>query len=124
MEQLERRYDFDNLQDYKDYLYTVIDGISSNTIFNGFTFDTKPFSLSISAQINWSNLLQLPDSIYPITISCKDETTYSLTLANKVNFYLTCVSTKNDALQAGTVKKQQVFNATTIADLVTIQNSL
>ena len=124
MEQLDRKYDFDNINDYKDFLYIVIDNMSAKNIFNGFVFDNKPFSLSISAQINWSNLLQLPDAIYPITISCKDETVYSLTSANKMNFYLTCVGAKNGALQAGTVKKQQVFNATTITDLITIQNSL
>lgn len=113
-----------DIEQYKLDLYDIIDENTAAVIFQGFTFAGKPFSLSISAQINWTNLLQLPDAIYPLTISCKDETVYSLTLANKMNFYLTCVFAKNGALQAGTTLKQSVRTATTITELDVINATL
>ena len=116
--------DLTNIAEFKEYLFEKIDKISVHNIYNGFTFDNKPFSLSISAQINWSNLLLLPEGIFPITISCTDETTYLLTYANRINFYLTAVSAKNGALQAGTTLKQTVLAATTIEELEEILISL
>ena len=116
--------DLTNVDQFKLYLYEIIDLRTTDTIFEGFTFDGKIFSLSISAQINWSNLLLLPDSIYPLTIAAKDESIYVLELANRMNFYLGAVAAKNGALQAGVVLKQQVLGSTTIAELQIIKDSL
>jgi len=80
--------------------------------------------MSITAQINWSNLLLLPEQAYPITISCKDEETYVLTYVNRINFYMTCVSAKNTPLQEGTIIKTQIKNCTTIEELEAIKSTL
>jgi len=125
MERLSRSYDLTNIQDYKDYLYSEIDKKTEETIFSGFTFDGGLFSMSLSAQINWSNLFFIPDAMWPITVSHKDDTgTYQLTLANRANFYGSALLHKNNALQNGTTLKNTVKDAITIGELITIHQSL
>lgn len=100
------------LQELKNIRYVEIDMTTGMLIDQGFTFDGSTFSLSISAQVNWSNLPSLPDSIFPLNISTKDENTYILTLANKMNFYYTAVNGKNGPLQSGNLLKAQIYACT------------
>jgi hypothetical protein len=89
--------------------YVEIDTKTGQLIAEGFTWDSKVFSLSINAQINWSNLPNLPDSIFPLSISTiNDEEVYTLSLANKMNFYYTAVNGKNGPLQSGNTLKAQI----------------
>lgn len=109
--------DKQNINEYKKSIFDKIDLISQNKIFDGFYFDGKVFSLSISAQINWSNLLFLPMQMFPITLSTKDDDIYLLTYSNVNSFYGAAVIGKNSPLQQGNTLKQQVKNLTTIEEL-------
>lgn len=104
----------------KANLIRLIDDKSSSKIFEGFTFDKNIFSLSISAQINWSNLLNIPEQMFPINISTKDDGIYVLQFFNVKNFYYSALTAKNTALQYGNEAKILIKNATTIAELETI----
>ena len=80
--------------------------------------------MSISAQINLSNIFNIPDGLFPLPYSTKDEKLYSLALENRQNFYLTALNFKNTAIQEGTTLKQQVINSTTIEEIQNIINSI
>jgi hypothetical protein len=116
--------DENNINEYKKHIVDLIDTKSEEKIFEGFLFDGKRFSLSLSAQINWSNLLFLPESFFPVNLSTKDDDVYSLTYANVQLFYQAALNGKNSPLQEGNVLKQQVKAATTKEELDLIKNSL
>lgn len=105
--------DKNDIYEYKNYVIEKIDNISEIVISGGFSFDNKQFSLSHSAQINWSNLLWLPESMFPIQLSTKDDDVYSLSYSNVQSFYMAAVAGKNAPLQQGNVLKQQLKNLTT-----------
>lgn len=96
------------LEELKDIRYTEIDLRTTELISNGFPFDGHIFSMSTSAQINWSNFPNLPDALFPLPIMDKTENLYQLSLANKTNFYLAALSYKNTQLQSGSLLKAQV----------------
>jgi hypothetical protein len=116
--------DENNINEYKKHIVDLIDAKSEEKIFEGFSFDGKRFSLSLSAQINWSNLLFLPESFFPVNLSTKDDDVYSLIYANVQSFYQAALNGKNAPLQEGNVLKQQVKAATTKEELDLIKNSL
>lgn len=118
------QYDFSNIDSFKSYLYGLIDKRTETQIFQGFTFDSKLFSMSLSAQINWSNLFFIPDALFPLSIMTKDEENYTLALSNRASFYGAALTHKNTALQTGNTLKQQVKDSTTISELETILNTL
>jgi hypothetical protein len=124
METLSKNYDLSNVNDLKEILCQQVDTRTEETIFSGFTFDNKQFSLSISAQINWSNLFNIPQMMFPLTVSCKDETTYSLSYGNVQNFYFSALMAKNNALQNGTQKKQAILVCSTIEELQIIGETI
>ena len=70
-----------------------------------------------TAQINLSNIFNIPDGLFPLPYSTKNNGVYSLSLANRQNFYLASLSHKNTSIQSGTVLKQQITAATTIEDV-------
>ena len=113
-----------SLEPYKKEIINLIDTKSEEKIFGGFVFDNNRFSLSLSAQINWSNLLFLPESFFPVNLSTKDDDVYSLTYANVQLFYQAALNGKNAPLQEGNVLKQQVKLAITKEELDLIKNSL
>lgn len=113
-----------SLELYKKNLIELIDNKSVEKINQGFQFGGKTFSLSLSAQINWSNLLFLPESFFPVNLSTKDDDIYVLTFANVQLFYQAALNGKNTPLQEGNVLKQQVKAATTKEELDLIKNSL
>jgi hypothetical protein len=124
MEQLSKQYDLTTVDGFKDYLYDKIDKNTNDTILNGFTFDGKTFSMSVVAQINWSNLLNVPEGMFPVNVSTTSNELYILTYANVQAFYGAALMYKSVALQSGTVLKNTVHNCTTIEELETILNSL
>ena len=113
-----------NLNDFKIYVCGLIDESTTSNIFKGFTFDGHTFSMSISAQINLSNIFNIPDGLFPLPYSTKDDKLYSLTLANRQNFYLTALGFKNTTIQAGTSLKQQVLDCPTLEQVQNILNTL
>lgn len=54
---------------------------------NGFVFDGKVFSMSVSDQVNYTNLLLLPKEVFPQNFPCKDYSTYQVTFENKLSLY-------------------------------------
>jgi len=121
---MEEIKDLSNLDNFKAYVCALIDERTMNNIFKGFTFEGYTFSMSISAQINLSNIFNIPDGLFPLPYSTKDDQLYSLTLANRQNFYLTALGFKNTTIQAGTALKQQVLGCTTLEQVQDILNTL
>lgn len=105
------------LQELKDIRYVEIDIRTRELISGGFTFDEHIFSMSINAQINWSNLLNIPDGMFPLPVMSINEEVYMLALANRQNFYLSALNWKNTALQSGSVLKDQVAAMTTLGQV-------
>ena len=107
------------LEDAKISRCLDIDLKTGDLISEGFVFDSKTFSLSINAQINWSNIMNVPDNAFPLTIMTKDDQSYALSLANKQNFYLSALNGRLTQLGSGTSLKVQINALTTIADVET-----
>jgi hypothetical protein len=122
---MEKLYDLSQVNDYKEYLLKKIDESTESKIFEGFLFEGNLFSMSLSAQINWSNLFFIPDNMFPITLSLKDDTgTYQLSLANRAAFYGAALYHKNFALQTCTYFKGLTTSATTLEELQDIEETL
>jgi hypothetical protein len=96
------------LDELKNIRYTEIDIRTQQLILAGFPWDGLTFSMSTSAQINWSNFPNLPDALFPLPIMDITETLYMLALADKTNFYLSALNYKNTQLQSGSVLKAQI----------------
>lgn len=108
----------------KAYLISKVDEETEAGIFSGFSWDGLTFSMSINAQINWSNLLNIPDAMFPMELNSKnDVATYSLSLAGRQNFYLTALGHKNYHLQIGNQKKNEINACETLAELQTLKTS-
>jgi hypothetical protein len=117
-------YAFNSVEDYKKYLIDIIDEKTSESIALGFNFEGNIFSMSTNAQINWSNLLNIPEQLFPLQVSTKDNEVYMLALANRLNFYLTALGTKKARLDAGNALKQQVKLLTTLQECEDFEQSL
>lgn len=111
----------DNL---KETIFSEIDIKTTEKIFTGFTFDGQVFSMSLSAQINLSNLFNIPEAAFPLPYSTKDNSVYSLSFANREAFYLAALVYKNTTIQEGNALKQQVKEAQTVEELQTILANL
>jgi hypothetical protein len=96
------------LDELKDIRYAEIDMNTQYLISQGFPFDGHAFSMSITAQINWSNFPNLPDALFPLTIVDILEAPYVCSLANKMNFYYSALNAKNTWLQTGGILKAQI----------------
>jgi hypothetical protein len=46
---------------------------TETNILDGFTFDNLKFSMSLTAQINWSNFPNLPSQLFPLPIMTKND---------------------------------------------------
>ena len=112
------------LELFKESINELIDQRTVSNIFKGFNFDNNIFSMSLSAQINLSNLFNIPEEAFPLPYSTLDNDVYILQFADRQNFYLSALTFKNTTIQEGNSLKQQVKNATTIEELNTIKTSL
>lgn len=54
---------------------------------NGFEFDGRNFPMTVSDQVNYTNLLLLPKEAFPQNFPCKDYSTYQVTFENKLLLY-------------------------------------
>lgn len=97
------------LDELKDIRYKEIDENTQYLISKGFQFGGHTFSMSLTAQINWSNFPNLPDALFPLTIIDISEQPYVCALADKMNFYYSALNGKNQYLQSGGVLKAQIF---------------
>jgi len=105
------------LEELKTARYNEIDLQTSELINAGFAFDGHTFSMSLTAQINWSNFPNLPDELFPLSVVDIAEEIYVLSLANKYNFYFSALNYKNQFLQSGGVLKGQIKACTTIEEV-------
>ncbi len=105
------------LDNYKKHLIDLQDKKTEDLILSGFTFDDNLFSLSINAQINWSDLLNIPQVMFPLNLSTKDDNIYILNFNNVQNFYFTALGRKSECLQLGNDIKKRINECLTIAEL-------
>ncbi len=108
------------INELKELRYSEIDDRSQELIFEGFNFQGLKFSMSLSAQINWSNLFNIPDSHFPLSLMDKNENIYSLQLSERVDFYASAMNHKNSILQSGSVLKAQIKNSITVSQINSI----
>lgn len=101
----EKYLDLTNTDDLKEYLITKIDLKTQEVIAEGFTFDNIVFSLSQNAQLNITNIPNIPEQGFPFVYLGKNDEYYELTYSNRFNFYFTALNTiktiriSNDALK-------------------------
>ena len=107
-----------DIEKLKEFRKDEIDNNTQNLIFNGFSYANKTWSLSLTAQINWSNLPSIPQSFFPLSLLSINGEVYQLPYAERMNFYLTAVGIKNSHLQSGSLLKVQIDTLTTIEDLI------
>jgi hypothetical protein len=111
----------ETLEDYKKYLIDLQDKKTERLIYSGFTFDGNLFSLSINAQINWSNLLNIPQAMFPLNLSTKDDNIYVLNFNNVQSFYFTALGKKSEYLQLGNIVKKRINQCLTFEELDVIK---
>ena len=102
----------------KVFVKKKIDARTEELILNGFSFGGQVFSLSFTAQINWSNIPNLPESFFPLPMLDKNGNNYSLSYANRMNFYLTAVGAKNAPIQSGNALYNQVNELESIEEIL------
>jgi len=101
--------DLDELKDRKNL---QIDRKTDVDIENGFTYDSKQFSLSPIAQINWNNYKNNQSEYsWPLLISTISNEPYSLTSTNVAAFWEAQRKAIDDNRRAGLAFKKNVFNA-------------
>ena len=102
----------DTLAAYKQAKYNAIDYKTGVLLSVGFTYDSKQFSLSANAQLNWSeihsNIAEFPD---PVDVTLINNDTYSLTHANVNTFWTTAKDILKGHLDSGRALKKSVFDA-------------
>lgn len=108
----------DTLEQAYEIKKDLIDLKTQELIFRGFTFAGFQWSLSITAQINWSNIPLLPEVMFPIEMYDINGDIYNLTFLNRLSFYGAAVATKNSHLKLGNELKGQVLLLTTIEDIL------
>ncbi|MFA7287682.1 MAG: hypothetical protein WC055_02280 [Melioribacteraceae bacterium] len=101
----------------QESMLSEVDSQTQSNIRLGFTFDGIVFSMSENAQLNWSNIPNIPKEAFPFEVSGKEDDVYLLSEANKMNFYMTAMSFKMSLLSAGTSKKKLIKACKTIEDL-------
>jgi hypothetical protein len=109
--------DADTLEEAKEMKIAQIDSRTQELIFEGFSFAGLHWSLSINAQINWNNLPQLPQTVFPLAIQDMNGVDYDLEFSQRMDFYYTAVAVKNSHLQSGNVLKREVSDMQTIQEI-------
>ena len=98
---------------YRNDKIKEMDAETQNKIFEGFDFDDKRFSMSLSAQSNWLFLLNqhtagtFPDEGW--AIATKDDDEYTLSKANAPAFFQASAEHKEKILAEGREKKREFF---------------
>jgi hypothetical protein len=107
----------DPIPELKQKLYSKIDEHTQSEILKGFVYNGKTFSMSINAQINWSNILLIPSGNFPLSLMTVDEELIQLPVEEKIAFYQASLSHKYSKLQLGHSLKTTVKNLTTVEEL-------
>jgi hypothetical protein len=99
-----------------------VDEWTSNNIKEGFVFDNHLFSMSENAQLNWSNIKNTPETLFPLTLGCKDNSVYVLDYKQLNDFYNTSLFFKMSLLKQGTEIKQQILKCDEVSKVLDILN--
>jgi len=100
------------LDEYKAYRYNEIDTRTAILISAGFPYESNTFSLSVYAQINWTEIHTNQSAFtFPLDISTLDNNEYSLAEANVVAFWTAGKDTLKRHLDTGRILKKQIFDA-------------
>lgn len=91
----------DNITDLKQEVIKKIDLFIQEEISKGFEYNGRIYSMSTNAQLNWSNILAIPDMMFPLDIMSINEELYQLPLSEKETFYYTCLNYKYAQLKRG-----------------------
>lgn len=113
--------DIDSVSAARMHKNAEIDKRTVELINEGFTFNTKTFSLSTEAQIKWQGMKTGSDNgllTYPVKITTIDDLEDSLADATAVNdFFAAGLSAVKGHLDSGRALKVDVANATTVAEV-------
>lgn len=109
----------ETLLEAKNVKKTEIDLKTQSLIYLGFEFAGLRWSMSNSAQTNWTNLPLLPEMVFPINLYSQEDKLYVLALENRMDFYMSAVAEKMKYLQSGSELKAQIEALT---DIDTILN--
>jgi len=86
-----------------------IDVRTKSLIADGFTYDSKGFSLSIEAQANWLGIKSLESLLtFPMEITADNDAAYSLTSVNVDAFVSAAVAAKQGHLDSGRTLKVSI----------------
>ena len=105
------------LEEVKTFATMEVDRQTAKNITAGFEFDSLLFSMSVEAQINWSDFPNLPSQVFPLTIMSKNDEEYILSESNKLNFYMSALAHKNQCLQVGNNKKKLIQACETVKQI-------
>lgn len=76
---IEYQEEFEGLNDLKTRRYNEIDNRTCELICDGFEFNGTMFSLSLSAQANWTTMHEnVGDYTWPVEVSTRDDYKYDL----------------------------------------------
>jgi hypothetical protein len=115
----EREYIFqDNVSELKQEIINQIDLFIQDEISKGFEYNGRIYSMSIKAQLNWSNILNIPAIMFPINIMSMNEELYSLPLSEQQTFYNTILSFKYGKLNHGHQLKQSLAELNTAEEIL------
>ena len=103
-----------NITQLKAYRYSEIDNRTGELISEGFTYNTKVFSMSANAQANLLGVYSAKELLtYPFAWNTKDDSeTYQIADATEMaSFFMTALAFKKGLQDSGTVLKIQVRDA-------------
>lgn len=118
----------DWIDSYRVQKFAEINNNTQELIELGYSYSGHNFSLSEKAQTNILALYLTKDDehlIYPILFNTRDDLgTFEVVDANAIsNMYFTALATKKAHLDSGTLLKDQIRNAATIAEIDGIQDN-
>lgn len=108
----------------KNDLIAKVDLKTSANISQGFEYDGYTFSMSANAQRNWTNIINISESLFPLPVSTKFDEVYMLELNKRREFYDTVVNFTFAKLQEGVVKKQEIISANTKEELYLLEETI
>jgi hypothetical protein len=74
----------------------------------GFTYDGHNWPMLGTSRENWSNIMNISEGVFPLSMLDKDLLPYSLTLAKREQFYMAAVACKQGKILVGNELKKQV----------------
>lgn len=109
------------IEEAKQEKYDAIDYKTNMLIGQGFTYNSDVYSLSLSAQMNWTNLNSNKDGFtYPVKISKKNNSEMELPESEVDAFWMAAKNETKGHLDSGRELKVQVYNATTFEEIDSI----